>query len=126
MPAAPTAPRLLRFRDAPAYLGMDKNRFNREVRPCVAAIRIGVQGIAFDRLDLDNWADEYKSRNGRPAAVRSRPWDNEERPVSPSVARIWHVDKWIKGYGRLCESCGTGNLDEATRFLNRRLEKLRE
>jgi integrase len=57
MSGLPTAPRLLRFRDAPAYLGMDKNRFNREVRPSVAEIRIGVQGIAFDRLDLDKWAD---------------------------------------------------------------------
>ena len=26
-------PRLIRLRDAPAYLGMDRNRFNREVRP---------------------------------------------------------------------------------------------
>jgi integrase len=48
---------------------------------------------------------------------------------TPGLAKrgeVWHVDKWIKGYGRLCESCGTGNLDEAIRFLNRRLEKLRE
>ena len=60
-------PRFIRLRDAPAYLGMDKNRFNREVRPLVPAIPIGAQGIAFDRLDLDSWADEYKSRNGHPA-----------------------------------------------------------
>jgi hypothetical protein len=35
--AAPTAliPRFIRLRDAPSYLGMDKNRFNREVRPHV-------------------------------------------------------------------------------------------
>ena len=26
-------PRIIRLRDAPAYLGMDKNRFNAEVRP---------------------------------------------------------------------------------------------
>jgi hypothetical protein len=55
---------------------MDKNRFNREVRPHVTIIPIGVQGIAFDRLDLDAWADEHKRRNGRPAAKRSYPWDN--------------------------------------------------
>ena len=46
-------PRLLRFRDAPRYLGMDRNRFNAEVRPCLTEIRIGRQGIAFDRLELD-------------------------------------------------------------------------
>ncbi len=60
-------PRLLRLRDAPGYLGMDRNRFNAEVRPYVPEIPIGSQGIAFDRLDLDAWVDEYKSRNGRRA-----------------------------------------------------------
>ena len=69
------SPRLIRLRSAPAYLGMDKNRFNREVRPCIPVIPIGAQGIAFDRLDLDAWADEHKRRNGRPAANRSKPWD---------------------------------------------------
>ena len=61
-------PRLVRLRDAPVYLGMDKNRFNRDVRPRVVAIPVGTQGIAFDRLDLDAWADDHKRRNGRPTA----------------------------------------------------------
>ena len=46
-------PRLIRLRDAAFYLGMDRNRFNREVRPHIPALPIGAQGIAFDRLDLD-------------------------------------------------------------------------
>ena len=81
----PITPRLIRLRDAPLYLGMDKNRFNREVRPHVTIIPIGVHGIAFDRLDLDAWADEHKRRNGRPAAKRSYPWDQtlDESPDSP-------------------------------------------
>jgi len=48
---------------------------------------------------------------------------------TPGLAKrgtVWHVDKWVKGYGRLCESCGTSDLDEATRYLNRRLEQLRQ
>ncbi len=68
-------PRFVRLRDAPDYLGMDRNRFNRIVRPHLVVVPIGKQGIAFDRLDLDDWADQYKSRNGRPAAERRRPWD---------------------------------------------------
>jgi predicted DNA-binding transcriptional regulator AlpA len=68
-------PRLLRLRDVPAYLGMDRNRFNAEVRPYVTAIPIGRQGIAFDRLELDAWVDDYVSCNGRPAARRRKPWD---------------------------------------------------
>jgi len=68
-------PRLVRLRDAPAYLGMDRNRFNREVRPHLTRIPIGKQGIAFDRLELDAWVEDYVSRNGRPAARRRKPWD---------------------------------------------------
>src|ERR1700677_2835026 len=79
-------PRFIRMRDAPAYLGMDKNRFNRDVRPQLAEIPIGTQGIAFDRLDLDSWADDYKSRNGHPAAQpeREKLWETKERRASPN------------------------------------------
>ena len=77
-------PRLLRFRDAPRYLGMDRNRFNAEVRPYVTNIPIGRQGIAFDRLELDTWADQYKSRNGRIAEGKRGIWrarrDSNSRP----------------------------------------------
>jgi len=74
-------PRLVRFRDAPAYLGMDRNRFNHEVRPFLTRIPIGQQGIAFDRLELDAWVEDYISRNGRPAK-RSETWDAENHPAS--------------------------------------------
>jgi len=73
-------PRLVRFRDAPAYLGMDRNRFNREVRPHLTNIPIGQQGIAFDRLELDAWVEDYISRNGRPAK-RSELWDAKNRKL---------------------------------------------
>ncbi len=39
---------------------------------------------------------------------------------------IWHIDKCIKGYGRLHESTGTSELEEAERYLIRRLEELRK
>src|SRR6185312_3670372 len=80
-------PRFIRLRDAPTYLGMDKNRFNREVRPSVFTLRIGIQGIAFDRVDLDAWADDYKSRNGCHAARshRSKSWEPRKCQASPSA-----------------------------------------
>jgi len=80
-------PRFIRLRDAPAYLGMDKNRFNREVRPLLSEIPIGTQGVAFDRLDLDTWADDYKSRNGHPAAQpeRGKLWETKEPRASPNA-----------------------------------------
>jgi len=68
-------PRLIRFRDAPHYLGMDRNRFNAEVRPYLTEVPIGTQGIAFDRLELDAWVEDYKFRNGRPGLKGARQWD---------------------------------------------------
>ena len=62
-------PRLIRLRDAPAYLGMDRNRFNREVRPTLTELRIGRQGVAFDRLEMDAWVDHYMRCNGRPTST---------------------------------------------------------
>ncbi|WP_430754947.1 hypothetical protein [Magnetovirga frankeli] len=76
-------PRFIRLRDAPAYLGMDRNRFNREVRPFIVEIRLGKQAIAFDRLDLDQVAEEYKARNGRPGQPKGEPlWDARKHPAS--------------------------------------------
>jgi hypothetical protein len=58
-------PRIIRFRNAPAYLGMDRARFNAEVRPHLTEIPIGKQGIGFDRLELDAWVDAYKAFKDR-------------------------------------------------------------
>lgn len=41
-------PRFIRYRDAPSYLGMDKNRFDEEVRPGLIEVPIGKIGVAFD------------------------------------------------------------------------------
>lgn len=69
-------PRLIRLKDAHFYLGMDINRFNSEVRPHICEIRIGIQGVAFDRLDLDEFAEQYKRRNGRPSQhIGETTWD---------------------------------------------------
>jgi len=47
------APRLIRMRDAPAYLGMDKNRFNSVVRPFLTDIPLGKQAIAFSNSNCN-------------------------------------------------------------------------
>jgi hypothetical protein len=63
-------PRLVRLKDAPAYLGVDKNFFNREIRPCLTEVRLGAR-VSFDLLDLDDWVDRAKRRYGPspPAAL---------------------------------------------------------
>ena len=79
-------PRLLRLKDAPSYLGMNKNLFNQLVRPYLISIPIGVQGIAFDRIDLDDFAEQYKFCNGRPCQKTGEIiWDVKERPAFASA-----------------------------------------
>jgi hypothetical protein len=79
-------PRIVRFRDAPFYLGMDRNRFNAEVRPYLTEGPIGKQGVGFDRLELDAWLDDYIARNGRPAQKGVQRWDANEFPASSGEA----------------------------------------
>jgi hypothetical protein len=61
--------RLVRLKDAPRYLGLDKNFFNREVRPVLTEIRIG-RAVLFDREDLDDWVEYAKQEHGRSPTVR--------------------------------------------------------
>jgi len=75
-------PRVIRLVDAPKYLGMDKNRFNDEVRGKIPEVPIGDRGIGFDRLDLDWWFDEYKKRNGHCAVGSKKKWQENERQDS--------------------------------------------
>jgi hypothetical protein len=39
---------------------------------------------------------------------------------------IWHIDKQIKGHGRLCESTSTDDEDEAGLYLGKRLKEIRD
>ena len=71
-------PRLIRFRDAPGYLGMSRAAFNELVRRFVTEAPLGKQGILFDRLELDAWADEYMNGNGRPGN-RSDKWQKQAK-----------------------------------------------
>lgn len=81
--------RFIRLRDAPGYLGMDRNKFNALVRPTLTEIPLGAQSIAFDRLELDAWASHYKDRNGRPGRSSNggRIRDANDRRASSSGAR---------------------------------------
>jgi hypothetical protein len=107
-------PRFIRLRDAPGYLGMDRNRFNAEVRPWLTEIAIGIQGIAFDRLDLDRFAEEYKQRNGRVPEKGVSLWRVPEPPASkqmPTGAR-----SSTSG----CSGCGSS--DASARSIRTRLK----
>ncbi|WP_256218268.1 hypothetical protein [Pseudomonas sp. URMO17WK12:I12] len=91
-------PRFIRAKQAPAYLGMCRSVFDAEVRPHIREFPIGKQGIAFDRHELDEWADAYVARksiektanqdNNRPRSERQgkkqgeMPWPKKLSPAS--------------------------------------------
>lgn len=56
-------PRILRASQAPTYLGMCRDEFNKTVRPNVREFPIGKRGVGFDRVELDTWADAYIAAN---------------------------------------------------------------
>jgi hypothetical protein len=79
-------PRLIRLRDAPIYIGMDRNKFNADVRPYLTEIPLGKQAVAFDRLEIDDWVDEYIERNGRPGRSKGdQLWDEKKHRASSNV-----------------------------------------
>ncbi len=95
----PFPPRVLRLRDAPRYLGMDRNRFNVEVRPYVVEICLGAQGVAFDRPDLDAWWENYKRCHGRPGRFfqGESTWDTSKTPGLVKRNGFWHIASSIGG-----------------------------
>ena len=51
------------------------------------------------------------------------------RSRSPGLrrrGRIWHIEKQVRGIGRICESTGTHDLEEAQRYLAKRMEDIRQ
>jgi hypothetical protein len=124
-PQAALVPRIIRLRDAPGDFGMDRNRFNADVRPFLTEIPIGVQGIGFDRLELDAWVENYVARNGRPARKGVGVWDAKRHRVFVKRGGVWHIDKRL--YGRhICQSTGTAQIEEAERYLARLMEQRRQ
>lgn len=76
-------PRYIRHSKAPAYLGMCREVFDRDVRPYVIEIPVGRKGKAYDRLDLDAWATHHKSRNGKQPMHGDQPWQQGHAESSP-------------------------------------------
>jgi hypothetical protein len=76
-------PRFIRLRNAPDWFGMDRNRFNSEIRPLLTVIPIGVQGIAFDRQEMEIVAEDYKAKNGtQPTRLGEGRWREKHRQGS--------------------------------------------
>ncbi len=119
---------------------MSRALFDQWVRPALTVVRIGKQGLAVDREELDAWADRFfASKTG--LDPQNEPRDNDTgsgpgpkggnswgvRKTTGLTCRngVWHIQKRIKGYGRLRESTGSSNYQEAERYLIHRIQQIR-
>ena len=76
-------PRVIRLKDAPAYLGVNMNYFNKHIRPHLPEIRYSVQMVGFDRLDLDSYVNETKDVAASvPQQFGEVSWDADEHRAS--------------------------------------------
>jgi hypothetical protein len=74
---APLLPGIVRLRDAPHYLGMNKTYFRDQVQPFLTRIRIDKKGIGFARTELDRWIVYAQTAFGQPPA-QTPPWENQD------------------------------------------------
>ena len=58
----PFTPRIIRAKDAHAYLGMDKATFKREIRPYLTVIKLTEnKSRGYERTEIDIAFDEFKA-----------------------------------------------------------------
>lgn len=119
-------PRLIRVRDAPAYLGMDRLEFNLVVRPHLTEIPIGKQGKAFDRHDLDAWADWHKQTHGREPTRVAADFDlsdnvcSGDRPiVKYGGRRRWVTNEVLDSKGAMAAGTSTSGSEAMGDFRSR-------
>jgi hypothetical protein len=84
-------PGVVRIRDAPFYLGMNKNIFRKEVSPFLTKFPIGGVGIGIDRMELDLWIAYVKATKG--SRKKIPPWENTH-PLTQLKAETW-LDSFI-------------------------------
>jgi hypothetical protein len=79
-------PRLVRLKDAPGYLGIDRNTFNRLVRPDLKEVRFG-RAVLFDRVELDGVADSWLllNRCGSPSHDEEHLCKRNRETESPAL-----------------------------------------
>ncbi|WDG94003.1 hypothetical protein PUP49_11455 [Pseudomonas chlororaphis] len=98
-------PRFLRAKDAPGYLGMCKDEFKNTVRPHVREFPIGKQGVGFDRLELDAWADAYIES----MAIEKAANQDNNRPRSERQGKKEGELPWPKKQSQASSKCRTAS-----------------
>ncbi len=73
-------PGIVRLRDAPYYLGMNKTFFRDAVQPYLTRIPIDKKGIGFSRIELDCWIAYTQATIGQPPK-KTPPWEDINQPL---------------------------------------------
>ncbi|WP_223511540.1 hypothetical protein [Pseudomonas sp. GL-B-19] len=102
---APVPPRFIRAMDAPGYLGMCRDVFNKTVRPNVREFPIGKQGVGFDRIELDQWADAYIEA----MAIEKAANQDNNRPRSERQGKKKGELPWPKKQSQASSKCRTAS-----------------
>ncbi|WP_223466174.1 hypothetical protein [Pseudomonas sp. GL-RE-26] len=102
---APVPPRFIRAMDAPGYLGMCRDVFNKTVRPNVREFPIGKQGVGFDRIELDQWADAYIEA----MAIEKAANQDNNRPRSERQGKKQGELPWPKKQSQASSKCRTAS-----------------
>lgn len=102
---APILPRFIRAGEAYGYLGMCRDEFNRTVRPYVREFPIGKQGIGFDRIELDQWADAYVEAK----AIEKAEKQDNNRPRSERQGKKEGATPWPKKQSQGSSKCRTAS-----------------
>lgn len=93
-----TPPKVLRLKDAPSYLGVDKNKFNDSIRPHLKEVKVGIRSVGYDRLDLDKWVEDHKSCTecSKSSILGEATWDNQKLEPAASIQKLMAVKQSTK------------------------------
>ena len=72
-------PGVIRIRDAPFYLGMNKNIFRKKVSPFLTKFPIGGVGVGVDRKELYLWIAHTKTTQGK--RKQTPPWELKDHSL---------------------------------------------
>jgi hypothetical protein len=80
-------PGIIRVRDAPYYLGMNKTYFRDQVQPYLTRIRIDKKGIGFTRTELDQWIAYAQATLSQPPR-QTPPWENQDHASAHPIRSL--------------------------------------
>lgn len=88
-------PGIIRLRDAPFYLGMNKTFFRDTVQKYLTRIPIDKKGIGFSRMELDQWIAYTKVTIGQPPKIIP-PWENAKDLSITEKPKFFKLKKLLK------------------------------